>query len=522
MSGSFDPEVDVQSVRDEASLVRFLDQLEARLEAISETVSQMEFTQYETKVRPPQMQEWEAAEAALLNNTDYQETVSRFQDRVCDPLLARRLTQWQRTFRAARVSARPEIRQLVNAISDEIVRFKYTVQGETLDLGGVRNVVLNEPDRERRRAAWLSFAPLSRHLDGPTRELLHLRNAGAKAEGFETYAHMQMQAQGLTLAQVVATLEELQKASAASYRSILGEGAERCGIGAGQVQPWDVKYLLGRQDGMPEKTFRRAGIADRLAEWGRDHGCELERLGISVHWMDIPYNGLCLQLGRGDIRILGNPVDGHTYYETAFHELGHSLHAAFSNPGSPILLSEPAVFAEGMAEMLGYTANDPDWLRHVGLGEAEVAAAGRLSLGPWFTYLRQRSAYALFEYAAYADPDGPLDRTMAEVEARQLGCAVDESPRWAAEPNAWFSRYPVYWQNYVLADVVASQIHHDLRRRFGSVWRNQAAVDYMREQYWAPGGAVDWQEKLRRGTGEDLSTAALVADLEQAGAYIAD
>lgn len=499
--------LDPSSVTGEASLRSFLDRLEGQLEQVSSRLSLLSFTQYETKQRPPEMADVEAAQAAVMTNPDYQEVVSAWVGRVEEPLLARRLVVWQRAFQGARVSARPEIRALVNEISDAIVAFRYQVQGAELDLGAVRHILRVERDRERRRAAWLSFAPLSEKLSARTRELFKLRNGAARAEGFATYAHMQIDAQGLELEQVKGILEELATASDPAYRAIIEAGAERHGLG--QVQPWDVKFLLDGEGGLPKQYFPKAGILGRLQEWGRVHGVDLEELGIKVYFMDIPYNGLCMSIGRRDIRILGNPSDGHNYYKTSFHELGHALHSAYSDPGSYILRREPSVFSEGMAEMLGYTVNDPAWLAHVGLSAAEIEAAGKEAMGPWFAYLRQRSAHALFEYAAYANPDGDLDRVNAEVEARLLGCALDATPRWASEPNAWYSRYPVYWQNYVLADVIASQIHHELRRRFGSVWGSREAVAFMRESYWAPGGSVEWAEKL----GAPLGTSALVADL---------
>lgn len=508
----FAPELPaVDTVQDELSLKRFLDQLEEQVEQLSAVLSAMAFTQYQEKRRPAGMDEAEAAQAKLMSNPDYHGLVSRFCGRVDDPLLARRVQVWDQAFRGARVSARPEVRQLVNAISDTIVQTRYDVQGEELDLGAVRFLLRTEPDRERRRAAWAAFAPLSRRLAGQTRELFHLRNALARAEGFEGYVQMQLDAQGLTLAQVRTALEELALSSAHAYRAVLEEAA--AGQRLGRVQPWDLKFLLDGQASLPIQYFPRSGILGRLNEWAEDHGLSLQQLGISVYFMDIPYNGLCMTMKPGDIRILGNPADGHNYYKTSFHELGHALHSAFSNPGSYILRREPSVFGEAMAEMIGYTVQDPAWLAHMGLRPSEVAAASRQGMGPWFAYLRQRSAHALFEFEAYANPDADLDVINAGIEARMLACGVDETPRWAGEPNAWYSRYPVYWQNYVLADVVASQIHHDLRRRFGQVWRNREALEYMREMYWAPGGAVDWQEKLRRGTGVELSTRALVADL---------
>jgi peptidyl-dipeptidase A len=498
-------------VTDERELAIFLDELEQQLEQLSGEISAMMFTQYASRRRPEGLDAAESVQASLMMNQEYQAVVARFLGKVSDPLLARRVQVWDQAFRGARVSSRPEVRALVNEISDTIVSYRYDVLGQEFDLGGVRNLLRTEPSRERRRAAWLSFAPLSRKLDARTRELFRVRNQLARAEGFGTYADMQLDAQGLTLPQVRGILEELTSSSAPAYRALLEEGAARHRLG--QVQPWDIKFLLDGESSLPIRYFPKSGIIGKLEEWGRDHGCELNRLGISVHFLDIPYNGLCMTLGRGDIRILANPADGHNYYKTCFHELGHAMHSAFSDPGSFILRREPSVFSEAMAETLGYTVQDPAWLAAMGLTPSEVASAGATGMGPWFAYIRQRTAHALFEYEAYANPDGELDVINAGIEAKVLGCAMDETPRWAAEPNAWFSRYPVYWQNYVLADVVASQIHHDLRRRFGTVWRNPAALEHIKTHYWVPGGALDWQEKLRRGTGTGLETRALVADL---------
>ncbi|HYF91914.1 MAG TPA: M3 family metallopeptidase [Symbiobacteriaceae bacterium] len=505
--------LDVAAVNDEHSLRTFLDGLEEQLRSLGSTLAELSFLQYQTRRRPDGMAEAEGAQAALLSNQEYESLVTHFGGKIEDPLLERRLQVWQQTFRGARVSSHPDVRAMVNEISDAIVAHRYSVQGQDLDLGGVRHVLRTEPNRDRRRAAWLSFAPLSQKLHARTRELFRLRNALARAEGFETYAHMQLDAQGLTLPQVRGILEELALASEPAYQDLLGEGASRCKLG--RVQPWDIKYLLDGVGGLPIKYFPRGKITARLDEWAAQHGLDLRGLGIAVHLIYIPYNGLCIGVTPTDIRILGNWADGHNYYKTAFHELGHALHAAFSNPGSHVLRREPAVFNEAMAELIGYTVQDQAWLAHMGLTASEVASAGTLSMGPWFAYLRQRTAHALFEYQAYADPDGDLDVINAGIEARILGCTIDETPRWAAEPNAWYTRYPVYWQNYVLADVVASQVHHDLRRRFGSVWRNPQALSYVKEQYWAPGAALDWQEKLRRGTGEPLGTRALVADLSR-------
>lgn len=511
-ASSFEP-LPTAGIADEQALAGFLDRLEERWQEANAHLSQLLFRQYQTKRRPPGLDAAEEEQAALTTQPAYREVVSRFLGRVSDPVLARRLELWDRVFRSARVAADPAIRELVNRISDALVDFRYQVQGEEMDLGAVRHVLRTEQDRERRRAAWRSFAPLSRSLAAPTRELFHRRNEAARREGFRDYVEMQLADQGLAPDQVKGILQELRTASEASYRRLLAEGAERHGLE--QIQPWDLKFLLEGEGGLAVRHFPRSGILPRMEEWAGDHGLDLAGLGITVHFLDIPYNGLCMSVAPGDIRILANPSDGHNYYKTLFHELGHSLHSAFNRPGSHILRREPAVFSEGMAETLAYTVQDPAWLAHVGVTEAEVEQAGLQTRGPWYAYLRERSAHALFEYEAYANPDGDLDGLNAAIEAEMMGSEADGAPRWAAEPNAWYSRYPVYWQNYVLADVIASQLHHYLRQQFGGFWRHKEALEHVRRECWEPGGRVDWQEKLRRATGEGLSAAALAQDLNR-------
>lgn len=510
MSMELDP-LFTHNVTDEERLRHFLDRLEEQLQWVSTIHAQLLFTQYEQRERPHGLEEVEAVQAGLLSNSDYQATVARFVGQIQEPLLARRAHAWNQTFRGARVSARADIRRLVGEIADHLVRHRFAVQGEELGLSQVRHILRTEPNRERRHAAWLAFAPLSSALQGRTRELFNLRNDAARTEGYETYAHMQLDAQGMALGEVKAILTDLSEASDPIYRRILHEAAERCGLDS--IVPWDVRYLLEGQGGADGDRFPRAAILPRLSDWAAVQGVSLEQLGISMHFLEIPYNGLCMTITPRDIRILGNPTDGLSGHKTSFHELGHALHAAHSDPGSYILRREPSIFNEGMAELLGYTVLDPEWLAHVGLGPEEAREALSAGMGPWLSYLRTRSAHALFEYEAYANPGADLDAVCGATEARLLGCTYDATPRWAGEPNAWYSRYPVYWQNYVLADLVASQINHDLKRRFGGLWRRPDALAFVREQYWAPGAAVDWQEKLRLGTGQGLAIDALVADL---------
>jgi hypothetical protein len=499
-----------ESATDEPGLRLFLDRLEQQLEQVSETIGHLSYQKYRQRRAPEELEQWEQRKAALMRNPAYHEAVSRFLSRAGDPLLERRLQVWDRLFRSSRVSELPDVLRLKNRIANRIVEFPYRVGGEQVSLGRIRQVLRLEPDRSRRRAAWESAAPLSRELAPLTQELVNLRNDAARAEGYANFARMTLHFAGLDLGETAAMLRSLQEATEPAYRELLAEAQEQAGIG--RVEPWDFKFLLEGDPGIPVSLLPGDRIEERLREWGGLHGLPLERLGISCHFMDIPFNGLCMPITPSDIRILGTVSDGLLYYKTMFHELGHAMHAANADPGAYVLRREPAVWNEGMAELLGYTVYDPEWLTHVGLTAEQVTALSRGKRRVWFAYLRERSALALFEYALYERPGRNLDRTLGEVEAQIMGVTPDATPRWAA--NAWFSAYPVYWQNYVLADVIASQVHRDLRRRFGrATWGSREAMQFVRANYWVPAARAEWAEKLTRGTGRPLAIADLVADL---------
>ncbi len=481
-----------------------LDGREAHLHDIRAALGRLQFQQYAEKRPQPDMAALEAEQAALQRDPAVAEAVAQWQGRdPGDPLLARRVELWAASLRKAAVDGDPEVLRLRRELADDLVAARYDVGGRVVELGAVRDALRKEPDPEARRHAWLSLGPLSRSLDARLRALMRLRNARARAVGAAGYVELALGHSGLARPHVETTLRRLCEATDETFTRLLG---------GRRVAPWDVGYLLEGQAAPPADRFPRADMLPRLHAWARQHGLDPERSGISIHFIDIPYNGLSMPIDPPrDVRVLLNPGDGHLYYKLLWHEYGHALHATGNRQTTAVLRQEPPVFNEAMAESLAFFTLEPDWVAAFGATATEAEATIRAGLGAWLLWLRTRSAHALFEYRAYDDPGGDLDGWYAEAESRYLGCDHDPAPRWAA--NAWFTSYPVYWQNYVLADVAAAQIHAAMRARLGRVNGNPEAIAFLREQFWAPGGSVDWQVKVERATGRPLDAGDLIARL---------
>jgi peptidyl-dipeptidase A len=127
-----------------------------------------------------------------------------------------------------------------------------------------------------------------------------------------------------------------------------------------------------------------------------------------------------------------------------------------------------------------------------------------------------------FERELYADPDADLGTIWWDlVERHQLVNRPDGD-----RPDDWATKIhialaPVYYQNYLLGEMVASQLQDtilgtvlgggaDRWERFVS---DPAVGAFLRERYYEPGKRWNWRELVSRATGRPLETRPFVDDL---------
>ncbi len=82
---------------------------------------------------------------------------------------------------------------------------------------------------------------------------------------------------------------------------------------------------------------------------------------------------------------------------------------------------------------------------------------------------------------------------------------------WAAKLHVALA--PVYYQNYLLGELVASQLEATLRTRFGSVIGSPAVGEFLVGQVFAPGWSCRWDELIERATGAHLGVGPYAAEL---------
>jgi peptidyl-dipeptidase A len=126
------------------------------------------------------------------------------------------------------------------------------------------------------------------------------------------------------------------------------------------------------------------------------------------------------------------------------------------------------------------------------------------------------------ERALYRDPGQDLRTLWWDLVERFQGVRRPEGrhePDWAAKIH--FSIAPVYYHNYLLGEMLASQLQdHLLTRVLGGgadVWERYVESPevgrFMCERFYALGRRLDWRTLTEHATGRPLDARAFVDEL---------
>jgi peptidyl-dipeptidase A len=497
-------------VHSEAELKSFLDKLEKRLEEVDVEYGETLWRKYLQKPHGD-LNEIERKRSEIILNDDYLHVLREWKPRVRDVALLKRVKAMERLFLNERVEALPEVFTLRNRINEEHIKFKPTVLGKKMDRTDVREILRKDPDRSKRKAAWESSAVLSRKIEADVKELMKKRNQNAQKFGYKTYVDYSLTLDIIDKEELLQLYRDLERLSDPHFRSVLKKVKESLRID--QLEPWDISFAIDQFVKPPDEHFPKDKIIPKIKELVEAWGINSGKLPIMIKQADIPFGGLCFPIRiPTDVRIVSNPRDGHRFYSTLFHEYGHALHACFVRQQHYPLKLDIGCFSEGMATILQHFVSDPDWLREkTSLSREEVTRFVKAQKASLLLRLRNLMALSTFEFLAYENPEQDLNRLWSQTQARYLMVAENETPQWAAQ--SIYTTHPVYFQNYILAEMIAAQTLQHLREKYGNLLNNRKVAEFLIENYYAPGSSIDWPEKVEKATGEKLSAEALVEQL---------
>jgi peptidyl-dipeptidase A len=411
--------------------------------------------------------------------------------------------------------------------------FRGSLDGERVDDNTILEILRTSDDSELRRRAWEASKQIGSEVADRVRELARLRNEAARSLGHRDHFSLALATGEMDERRLVATLDEVDRQTHDPFRRWKAELDDalstRFGCSVDELRPWhfdepffqdppasgavDLDPVFADRDlvALTLRTYEDLGldvqpILDRSDLYARD--------GKSQH-------AFCIDIDReGDVRVLCNLESNERWMDTMLHEFGHGIYDCQVDADVPWLLrgASHALTTEGVAMLFGRLAHDPGWLARVaGLPTSELddlrsrlERARRASL---LTFARWVLVVTSFERSLYADPDRDLDTLWWDlVERYQLVRRPDDrhAPDWASKIH--LAVVPVYYQNYLYGELVASQLDATLARATGGL-AGDAAGRLLADRVFGPGASLRWDHLVEAATGEPLTAKHLAAQL---------
>lgn len=180
----------------------------------------------------------------------------------------------------------------------------------------------------------------------------------------------------------------------------------------------------------------------------------------------------CISDKLGTVRILCNIKPNTKWMNTQLHELGHAVYDKFLDyDHTPYILREPAhtFTTEAIAMMFGRFASNPQWMEDMLIISPDekqniVDSCFRTLRLEQLVSSRRMQVMYRFEQHMYANPDQDLTTLRWDlVEKYQL---LKRPPQRADAADRaskiHVACYPCYYHNYMLGEVLASQLYYHI------------------------------------------------------------
>lgn len=452
-----------------------------------------------------------------------------------DPLIRRQLEVLRLSLTGNQMdeAERQQIVDLSSAVESEFANYRPVIRGKKVSDNDIEEILRGSDSEQERRSAWEASKEIGQLAAPRVRELARLRNQAARKLGFSDYYRMSLQLQEIDESWLFDLFDELDTLTAAPFKAwkseLDGKLAQR--FNTKQLAPWhyadpffqalppDGRFSL---DGSLEdkeapdlavRTFSSLGIdLTKVMEasdlYPRANKCQ---------------HAFCIDIDRSgrDVRILANVTPGEHWTEVMLHESGHAAYDVSIDPRLPYLLRRAAhIFVtEAIALLSGRLTRDPAWLETIaGVPHPDVNAIAddlrRASAAQSLLFARWCMVMTHFERELYSDPEADLDTLWWELVERFQSVqapAGRQSPDWASKIHVAVA--PVYYQNYLLGDVLASQLLATANKEFGGFVGVQAAGGFLVDRLFRQGSLLRWDALIEEATGRPLGVGDLAAEL---------
>ncbi|MCD6427153.1 MAG: M3 family oligoendopeptidase [Caldisericaceae bacterium] len=416
--------------------------------------------------------------------------------------------------------------------------FRAKIDGKEVSNNEIDEILKNSNDVSLRKKAWIAGKEIGKEIAPRLIELVKIRNENAKYLGYPNYYDMMMELQELSTEQIHEMFHTFKSQTDDLFVEIKEEIdsvlAKRFGISKKELMPWhyadlwfqevpqidsyDYDRLLENKDlvDLTVKTYDSIGLDIRDIIERSDL---FERKGKNQHAFTIT-----IDKKAKDVRVLANVRANVRWAETMLHEFGHASYDKYIDKNLPLILQEPAhIFTtEAVAMFFGRRARDGEWYKKiVGVDNKtyeEITPRLKKVLNTQLAITaRWVMAFVFFEKELYRSPDGDLNNlwydTVHELQYLNIPEERRNYPDWAAKIH--FGTAPVYYHNYLLGEMMASQMRDYIKNNISEEILNPKTGEFFVEKIFKPGALYRWDDLLTKATGETLNPVHMAKQISE-------
>ncbi|MFL5340744.1 MAG: M2 family metallopeptidase [Gemmataceae bacterium] len=430
-----------------------------------------------------------------------------------------------------------------NAVEQTFNVSRAQVDGKEMSDNEVRDVLKKSKDSDRRKAVWEASKQVGAKVEKDLLELVRLRNQAATALGFKNFHALQLylnEQDGDELIKLFDDLDTLTRepflAAKKEFDAIL---AKDCGVMVEDLMPWHYHDPFFQESPAVfanlDAPYQNADLLKLCRDFYFSLGLPIDdviarsdlypKKGKSPH-------AFCTDIDReGDVRVLGNIKNNEQWMGTMLHELGHSVYSSKNIPRSiPYVIRCEAhiLTTEGVAMQFERFSKQRNWIEKMGLKVEDPTqfdeAAKKVQRNQLLIFSRWCQVMLRFEKAMYENPDQDLNKLWWDLVEKYQALkrpAGRNAPDYGSKIHICSA--PVYYHNYMMGQLFASQVHHAICRDVYNGADPNSVIyigdkrvgDFMKKKVFEPARTVDWRGLTRFATGEDLSPKAFAADFQQ-------
>jgi len=457
----------------------------------------------------------------------------REEKKIKDPILQRQLEILYLDFQENQIDQ--ALMEKMVKLSTEVQKtfndFRGTIDGKQVTDNDIYDILKSSKDSAERKQAWLVYKTRGALVRDRVVTLAKLRNQAAKSLGYRNFYEMRLKFIEQDPVQIKKIFDDLAAQTDKPFAELMTKVnavlAKRYKIKPEDLRAWHYEDpffqeapSVGKVDLDPlfKDADQKAIVNDYFKGIGLDPSDILERSDLFEKKGKMPH-AYCIDVDRtGDIRILANLRPSEKWTSTLMHEMGHAVYDKFIDAQLPWLLREAAhsFTTEAVAMFFGRLTRNPDWLAGMlKLADDKIAPLRedlkfqlRLSM---LIMARWTMVVVHFERELYANPDQDLNKLWWDLKKRYQLLTPPEgrnAPDWASKIH--IAAWPVYYHNYMLGEMMASQLHAYLAKQLGKdkdlTFVGQTEIGkFMKEKIFKPGKSLGWDDLLKSATAESLN-----------------